>query len=631
VCAIQAAICDMMQHNIEDFSALSLSAKHVTAKDEELMVLAHHLPTYRSPTHQLHCFCTSPIHSDGRGGTDGGTQRFEPELSWEDNANLIKAHKLLEPIKHKYGVGLSWGDLIAYAGTVAIEDMGGPVLGFAAGRIDHIDNSQMISIGPSPEQEKFQHVEVNGDAEWPLGQDTMELIYVNPEGKMGEPDPQKSADNIRDVFGRMGMDDRENVALIGGGHTFGKAHGAGPDGPGPAPKDQPENPFPGTYGTGKGNDAVGSGLEGPWTDNPTQWDNNYFKFLLKYEWEKYKGPGGRWQWRVKGGNGPQAPKAAGEGKQDIMMFTTDVALVTDPTYRKYVEEFANDLDAFSEAFAKVWYKLVCRDLGPYSRLVGPELPPPQDFQYLLPDPPSQLADMAAVEADLSQMIMEEKLSVMGLVRLARNSANTFRHTDYQGGPNGARIRFSPGKDWKINDGLDKMLADLEPIKQKYGEGLTWADLIVLAGNVAVKSLGAPVDLPFCPGRSDALDGKGWENLGYTNNRLPETIEDVVDRNELRGLTNKEFVALCFPDYPSTQALKDMLEGSANTDTKNLEVLTLRHHPDIKQHVDYYISAGDERYKNDFAYAWTKLMNIDRFDGPVHNQCLRLDSVQMAKL
>jgi catalase-peroxidase len=574
--------------------------------------------------HRLLIFSiVSYFYSDGRGGSDGASQRFEPELSWEDNANIVKAHKLLEPIKHKYGVGLSWGDLIVLAGTVAIEDMGGPVLGFAAGRIDQVDNSQMISLGPSPEQDKFEHVETNGMAEWPLGQDTLGLIYVNPEGPMGEPDPQKAADSIREVFGRMGMSDRENVALIGGGHTFGKSHGAAPSGPGPTPQEQPDNPFPGTYGTGKGSDAIGSGLEGPWTDNPTQWDNNYFKFLLNYEWEKYQGPGGRWQWRVKGGNGPQAPMADGSGgKQDIMMFTTDVALVVDPTYRQYVEEFANDMDAFSEAFAKVWYKLVCRDLGPPDRLVGPYVAPPQDWQFPLPPPPEKLADMAAVEKDLSQMIESDQISVPGLVRLARNSANTFRHTDYLGGANGARIRFPPGINWKVNEGLDKVLADLEPIKQKYGESLTWADLIVLAGNVAVKSLGAPSNLPFCPGRSDAENGDGWINIDWLNSKLPKTIDDVVERNELHGLSNKEFVALCFPDFPSVAALKDAVKGDVKSETKNIEVLALKHHPELKHFVDYYISAGDEKYKNDFAYAWTKLMNIDRFEGPVLNKCLR---------
>ena len=427
---------------------------------------------------------------------------------------------MLEPIKAKYGKGLSWGDLIVLAGTVAIEDMGGPVLGFAAGRIDHVDNSQTIALGPSEEQDRFQHIAVDGQAEAPLGQNTMGLIYVNPQGPMGDPNPQGAADTIRDVFGRMGMGDRENVALIGGGHTFGKCHGAGPEGPGPSPKECPHNPYPGLHGTGKGNDTVTSGIEGPWTSNPTKWDNEYFKNLVNYEWEKYKGPGGAWQWRVKGDKGPKAPNAQGDGQQDVIMLTTDIALKTDPEYRKYVEEFAKDEKAYADAFAAVWYKLVNRDMGPVSRLVGPDVAPAQEWQFALPDPPAKHANMAAVEKEVKHLLDKDDSKTSEFVRLARNSADTFRHTDYLGGCNGARIRFSPGKDWKTNEGLDKTLDELKPIKEKFGDNLTWADLIVLAGNAAVKKLGAPKNLPFSPGRADATDGAGWEPLDYMNAEAP---------------------------------------------------------------------------------------------------------------
>jgi len=528
----------------------------------------------------------------------------------------VHAHKLLEPIKYKYGLGLSWGDLIVLAGTVAIEDMGGPVLGFAAGRIDHVDNSQSIGLGPSPQQERFQKVDNTENVPAPLGQSVMGLIYVNPEGFMGEPDPLRSAEDIRDVFGRMGLDDRENVALIGGGHTFGKCHGAGPEGAGPSPKEDPVNPYPGLHGTGKGNDVVTAGIEGPWTAEPTKWDNTYFKYLLDFEWEVHKGPGGAWQWRVKGGNGPKAPMAHGEGEQDIMMLTTDIALVKDPEYRKYVEEFAKDEKAYADAFAKVWYKLVNRDMGPIERLVGPDVPEPQDWQHPLPPPSSNLADMKAVEKDIENLLKQYPEQEDQVIRLARNSANTYRHTDYLGGCNGARIRFH--LDWKINEGLDATIKALEPIKEKYGEGLSWADLIVAAGTVACKNRGAPKDMSFCPGRSDASDGSGWDSLESMNADPPKTIDDVEDRVALRGLSKKEYVALAFPHYPSVDALKHMM-ASKDADCE-IWTKALKYHPEFKRQVDYYIGAGDETYKNDFAEAWTKFMNSDRFDGPIFRKC-----------
>lgn len=258
---------------------------------------------------------------------------------------------------------------------------------------------------------------------------------------MGNPDPQGAADTIRDVFGRMGMGDRENVALIGGGHSIGKCHGAGMEGPGPKPRECPWNPYPGAHGTGKGNDTVTSGFEGPWTTNPTKMDNEYFQNLINYEWEKYKGPGGQWQWRIKKPkDAPTAPAAQGDGKQHLIMLTTDIALATDPKYRKYVEEFANDEKAFFEAFAAVWYKLMNRDMGPVSRLVGPDLPKPQDWQHPLPDPPARLANMKAVERDLDALIRANSDKTSKFVRLALNSANTYRHTDYQVG--GARSQNS---------------------------------------------------------------------------------------------------------------------------------------------------------------------------------------------
>lgn len=312
--------------------------------------------------------------------------------------------------------------------------------------------------------------------------------------------------------------------------------------------------------------------------------------------------------------------AHGSGEQDIMMMTTDVALVTDANYRKYVEEFANDEDAFADAFAKVWYKLVNRDCGPHSRLVGPDVPPPQDWQFPLPETPDDLADMSYVEKDINKLLDEGKLETKELVRLARNSANTYRHTDYLGGVNGARIRFSPGKDWQVNEGLDTVLETLQPVKDYYGTRLSWADLIVVAGNTGLKKLGVSGPLSACPGRTDASNGKGWEPLSYMNEKPPATIEEVKNRNALRGLSNKEMVALTFPDFPSVKKLSNLLESTEIP--TGIESQTLKFDPEIKRWVEFYISAGEEAYEQDFCYAWTKLMNLDRFDGPVHNKCLR---------
>ena len=374
------------------------------------------------------------------------------------------------------------------------------------------------------------------------------------------------------------------------------------------------------HGTGKGNDAVTSGFEGPWTTNPIRWDNEYFKNLINYSWEVHTGPGGNPQWRVKGGKGPKAPMAHGDGQQDIMMLTTDIALATDPEYRKYVEEFARDESAFADAFASVWYKLVNRDMGPYSRSVGPDVAPPQDWQCPFPAPPADLADMKAVEKSVMNHFANG-LDASECIRLAVNSAGTYRHTDYLGGANGASIRFSPGKDWKINEGLDKTLAALQPIKDEFGDGITWADLIVLAGTAAAKQAGAPADLPFNGGRSDAIDGKAWEKLAYMNAEPPSTVQEVFDRNKLRGLTNKEFVALTFPKYPTTAALKEMMESPRSD--YDITTQAIKYRPEFKHWADRYISAGDDAaWARDFAYAWTKIMNADRFDGPVNNSVLQ---------
>ena len=316
--------------------------------------------------------------ADGRGGCAGGRQRFEPERSWDDNTNLDKARSLLWPVKEKHGEGLSWGDLFTLAGTTAIEAMGGPVLGFCGGRADDLTGEESLPLGPTKEQEVLAPCGVNGECLEPLGSTTVGLIYVNPEGPMGKPDPKGSAPQVRDTFARMGMNDTETVALIGGGHTYGKAHGACPSGPGEAPNVEPVTPWAGECGTGVGADSFTSGFEGAWTVNPTGWDNSYFKNLLDYEWGAAVGPGGHNQWGVvsNGTDSPVSPPVQPHGEpQPLMMLTSDVSLINDAEYKKIVETFAKDGAAFDEAFKHAWYKLVTRDIGPHSRCLGGLTPP----------------------------------------------------------------------------------------------------------------------------------------------------------------------------------------------------------------------------------------------------------------
>ena len=332
---------------------------------------------------------------------------------------------------------------------------------------------------------------------------------------------------------------------------------------------------------------------------------------------------------MKGGNGPKAPKAHGSGEQDIIMLTTDVAFVVDPKYRQYVEEFARDRHAFDQAFADVWYKLTHRDLGPPTRLLGPMVPPPQEWQFPLPDPPAQLADMKSVENAVARILDYQSSIKVLLLRLAMNSASTFRHTDYLGGCNGARIRFH--LHWDVNKDLDKALHCLGAVKQRFGSALSWADLIVLAGNVVVKQLGAPQDLPFVGGRTDAKDGSGWNALVYMNASYPKSVDDVVQRNAIRGLSHKEYVALAFPFYPTVESLKKLIDSDLHTPKDDsMLAVSLKYGPFFRRWVEYYTNAGDNEYKHDFATTWTKIMNIDRFSGPVKNTAL-IDIDQQSRL
>ena len=388
--------------------------------------------------------------SDGRGGADGGRIRFEPERSWGDNTNLDKATTLLWPLKLKYGSGLSWSDLLVLAGDVAIESMGGSILGFCAGRVDVADGSESIQLGPSPEQEDLFPCEVNGDCPAPLGAQKIGLIYVDPSGHLGNGDPVESATDIRDVFGRMGMNDSETVALIGGGHSVGKCHGPCPDGAGPSPAEDPLNPWPGNCGTGKLMDAFTSGYELTFTSRPTVWDNEYFNNLLTYDWIKETGPGDELQWKPVSKNGdnnvPMAPTADLKDNVTIGVLTSDIALIRNKAYKRIVKEFAYDKASFDRMFSHAWYKLTTRDMGPRERCLNDDAPPAQDWQYQLPARQDSVPDFAKVRQRLESALDGDKQLYGQFARLAWQCSSTFRVTDYQGGCNGARIRLILNKE-----------------------------------------------------------------------------------------------------------------------------------------------------------------------------------------
>ncbi|MEV4419510.1 catalase/peroxidase HPI [Patulibacter sp. NPDC049589] len=465
--------------------------------------------------------------SDGRGGAGAGQQRFAPLNSWPDNASLDKARRLVWPVKQKYGQSLSWADLIVLTGNVALETMGLKTFGFAGGRPDVWEPDEDVYWGPETEWlggDRGGSERYTGDRELdePFGAVQMGLIYVNPEGPEGNPDPLGSARDIRETFSRMAMNDEETVALIAGGHTFGKTHGAAnPDehvGPEPeaAPLEQQGLGWKSSYGSGAGPDAITSGLEVTWTYHPTRWDNEFFHILFAYEWELDKSPAGANQWRpVNNGGADLVPEAFGDGKREPRMLTSDLALRVDPEYEKISRRFKDDQAAFSDAFARAWFKLTHRDMGPIQRYLGPEVPEEellwQDRIPAVEHPLVGADDIAALKTE----ILESGLSVSQLVSVAWASASTFRGSDKRGGANGARIRLAPQKDWEVNDPaqLAEVLTTLEGIQQSFndkndgGKQVSLADLIVLAGSAAVeqaaKAAGFDVSVPFTPGRGDA--------------------------------------------------------------------------------------------------------------------------------
>ncbi|MFJ6774536.1 catalase/peroxidase HPI [Kitasatospora sp. NPDC091257] len=512
--------------------------------------------------------------SDGRGGAGGGQQRFAPLNSWPDNASLDKARRLLWPVKKKYGRALSWADLIILSGNVALEGMGFATFGFGGGRVDEWEPDEDVYWGPETTWLGDERYTGDRELESPLAAVQMGLIYVNPEGPNGNPDPIAAARDIRETFYRMAMNDEETVALIAGGHTFGKTHGAGPaDSVGPAPEDAPIEQqglgWKSTFGTGVGGDAITSGLEGTWTPTPITWDNSFFETLFGYEWELTKSPAGAHQWKPKDGGGEgTVPDAHDPAKRHVpIMLTTDLSLRFDPVYEPISRRFLENPEEFADAFARAWYKLTHRDMGPVVRYLGPEVP----GEHLLwqdPLPGVTYRPIGAADvADLKRRINATGLSVSELVSTAWAAASSFRSSDKRGGANGGRIRLQPQIGWEVNepDRLATVLRALEGVQQEFDaqagdKRVSLADLVVLAGGVgieqAARAAGLAVEVPFAPGRVDApqeltdtesfaaMEPKadGFRNWVGKGNRLPAEYL-LLDKANLLGVSAPELTVL----------------------------------------------------------------------------------------
>ncbi|TVQ69605.1 MAG: catalase/peroxidase HPI [Balneolaceae bacterium] len=521
-----------------------------------------------------HSAGTYRVH-DGRGGGGTGNQRFAPLNSWPDNVNLDKARLLLWPVKQKYGRQLSWADLMILAGNCALESMGFKTFGFGGGRADIWQPEEDIDWGPEAEWLGNKRHDAKGELKGALAADHMGLIYVNPEGPDGEPDPVKAAQYIRQSFDRMAMNDEETVALIAGGHTFGKVHGAAPEEhleaePEAAPIHQQSQGWKNTYGTGKGADTITSGLEGAWTQTPTQWSMRYLENLFNYDWECVKGTGGKWQWHPAGGAAAdEVPDAHDPDKRHApMMLTTDISMKVDPEYEKISRRFLENPDEFADAFARAWFKLTHRDMGPKARYVGPEVPE-EDLIWQDPVPAvdHELVDEKDI-AGLKKRILDSGHTIAELVQTAWASASTFRGSDFRGGANGARVRLAPQKDWRVNnpEQLAKVLSTLEGIADSFnraqsgGKAVSLADLVVLAGCAAVeqaaKEAGHDISVSFTPGRTDATeeqtDAESFEYLEpaadafrnyYNPNNKVSPEELLVDKAQLMTLTAPEMTVL----------------------------------------------------------------------------------------
>jgi catalase-peroxidase len=622
---------------------------------------------------------------DGRGGSRAGQQRFAPLNSWPDNGNLDKARRLLWPIKQKYGQKISWADLMILTGNVALEDMGFKTFGFAGGRADVWEPESNVYWGKEKKWLDDQRYSEGRKLENPLAAVQMGLIYVNPEGPNGNPDPLLAAKDIRETFGRMGMNDEETVALIAGGHTFGKTHGAGPAThvgaePESAPIEEQGFGWKSSYGTGKGKDAITSGLEVTWTTTPTKWSNGFFSLLFNNEWELTKSPAGANQWTAKNGKAIVPDAFDANKKQVPTMLTTDLSLRFDPAYEKISKRFYENPDQFADAFARAWFKLTHRDMGPRSLYLGPEVPKEelvwQDPISAVNHPLIDTKDINILKSQLSK----SGLSISEMVETAWASASTFRGSDKRGGANGARILLEPQKNWEVNNPkqLAKVVAVLEKIQKEFnvkatnGKKVSMADLIVLAGTTGVenaaKNAGYSVSVPFTPGRMDATQAQtdvvsmavlepmadGFRNYSKTQYTVP-TEELLVDKAQLltlsapemtvlvggmrvlntnyddskkgiftsqtEKLTNDFFVNLLKMDvsWTATSDTKEVFEAK---DRKTNEVkwtatradLIFGSNSELRALAEVYASDdAKEKFVKDFVAAWTKVMNLDRFD------------------
>ena len=620
---------------------------------------------------------------DGRGGTRAGQQRFAPQNSWPDNANLDKARRLLWPIKQKYGQQISWADLMILAGNVALESMGFETLGFAGGRVDVWEPQSNVYWGSEKEWLDDKRYSEERELETPLAAVQMGLIYVNPEGPNGNPDPVLAAKDIRETFGRMGMNDEETVALIAGGHTLGKTHGASSGnhlGPEPEGADIAEQGlgWKSDYASGKGKDAITSGLEVIWTPTPTRWNHMYFVSLYEHEWELTKSPGGANQWVAKESE-MLVPDAFDKSKKyKPTMLTTDLSLIKDSAYNVISKRFYENPEEFDIAFAKAWFKLTHRDMGPKSTYLGPEIPK-EDFIWQDPIPANALEKISLGEiSELKELILASDLSNSSLIATAWASASTYRHSDRRGGSNGARIALLPQKNWECNNPklLENVLTEYDKIrtefKSKYGKEISLADLIVLAGNVGVEEAarksGYSIQLPFSPGRTDAtqentsIEGMavlepmadGFRNYKKTDYTL-SSEQLLIDKAQLLTLTAPEmtvllggmrvlnanfdqsnlgvltetpgvlnnafFMNLCSMDYewkPKSEAAEEFdgfLRGTNEVKwSASRADLIFGSNSELRAICEVYAcNDANEKFINDFALVWSKVMNLDRFD------------------